>query len=523
MELATESKDGGEFGIESPKASSSVFEKHLKESEAQLEVGFERLDIAEEDETSDESEFASAPNSPTYDEDEYVTSIDGEQQQHWTEIRSTEFVDASPRLLPVVRFHHSDLEIVRQIGEGGQAKIYEVGLTQFDGIVYRRALKVFKSAVGSTSEGQVPGAILNIESSYLCKPIGYVEQGDGSVGILMDSYDCDLRSLINKRMRLGESCKPFCEDGIELLHIVRLALGLKALHEHGVVHRDLKTSNILVGFGDGDETVAELVLTDFEDSSNVVGTGFWRAPEVLQALKDWRSGSASTSVVNYTPKCDVYSFGMTCYEILTGQTPLSDHPISDYDVILVDKKRPALPPDVNPKLAELVMRCWHHDPERRPTSSEIVLELKQLVEETESFSRLLLHFVHDECRHEPKSRSDILSYLEEFYFALAYKDRFLTPAGIVAIFTLIFDIRTFLNLTLLELEIDVTNSEDAVDLQERVTFLSSLAIEDFMAPLWWDNVPRPLTLHVLKLLGKSVDGVHSILRSYHERSPLVIS
>lgn len=518
MELVTESKDGGDFGIQSRKASSSVFEKHLKKSEVQLEIGFKRLDIAEEDETSNESGFASATNSPIYDEDDYVTSIDGEKQQHWTEIRSTEFVDASPHHKPVVRFHHSDLEIVRPIGEGGQATIYEVVLTQFDGITYRRALKVFKSALGSTSEGQFPGEILNIQSAYLCKPIGYVEQGDGSVGMLMDSYDCDLRSLINKRMRLGESCKPFC-DASEMHIIVRLALGLKVLHEHGVVHRDLKTSNILVGFDGSVETVAELVLTDFEDSSNVVGTGFWRAPEVLQTLKDWRSGASS--VVNYTSKCDVYSFGMTCYEILTGQTPFSDHPKSDYNLILVDKKRPALPSHVNPKLAELLVRCWHHDPESRPASSEIVFELRQLVEEIESFSLLLTHFILDECRHEPKSKSDILSYLEELKAMLACMDQFLTPWGIAAMLTLIYDIRTCL--TKFGSEIDITNSEEAVDLQERVSANSAVAVGDIMAPLWWNNVPRPLTVHVLKLLSKSVDGVHSILWSYHQRVPVVTS
>ena len=518
MELATESKDGGDFGIESPKASSSVFEKRLKKSEAQSEIGFRSLDIAAEDETSDESAFASARNSPTCDEGDYVTSIDGEQQQHWTEIRSTEFVDASPHHKPIVRFHHSDLEILRPIGEGGQAKIYEVGLTQFDGLTYKRALKVFKSALGSTSEGQFPGEILDIESAYLCKPIGYVEQEDGSVGLLMDSYDCDLRSLINKRNRLGESCKPF-NDFSEMHIIVRLALGLKALHEHGVVHRDLKASNILVGFDGFDETVAELVLTDFEDSSNVVGTGFWRAPEVLQTLKDRRSGASS--VINYTSKCDVYSFGMTCYEILTGQTPFNNHRKSDYDLILVDKKRPALPPDVNPKLAELLMRCWHHDPESRPTASEIVCELKQLVEETESFSLLLTHIVYDECRYEPKSKSDILSYLEEFEAKLACMHQFLTPLGIVAMLNLIFDIRTCL--TKFGSEIDTANSEEAVGLQGRVSANSTVAVGDIMAPLWWNNVPRPLSMHLLKLLGKSVDGVHHILRSYHQRLPLVTS
>lgn len=471
-----ESKDGGVSWIQN----SSVFEKHLTMSERQLEIGFKKLEIAKEDETSDESSlFASATNSPVYDEDDYVTSIDEEQQRHWTEIRSTEFVDASQYQKPISQFHHSDLEIVRPIGEGGQAKIYEVVLTQLDGITYKRALKVFKSALGGASQGRFPDEILNIESSYLCKPLGYVEQRDGSVGILMDSYDCDLRSLINKRMRLAESRKPFC-DSSELHIIVRLALGLKALHEHGVVHRDLKASNILVAFDGFVESVGELVLTDFEDSSDVVGTGFWRAPEVLQTLKERRSGASSA--VSYTSKCDVYSFGMTCYEILTGQTPFGDHPNSDYDVILVDKKRPDLPPDLNPKLAELLIRCWHHDPERRPSSPEIVSELKQLVEENEPFSLLLTHFAHDECRYEPKSASDILRYLEELEAILACMHPFLTPAGITAMWNLIFDIRTCL--TKFGSGVDATNSEEAVDLQERVSAHSGVAVGDLMAPLW---------------------------------------
>jgi serine/threonine protein kinase len=61
----------------------------------------------------------------------------------------------------------------------------------------------------------------------------------------------------------------------------RIALGMDWLHSHDIVHRDLKASNVLVMKEKNWTYVA-----DFECSVGVVGTGFWRAPEILQACKD---------------------------------------------------------------------------------------------------------------------------------------------------------------------------------------------------------------------------------------------
>lgn len=51
------------------------------------------------------------------------------------------------------------------------------------------------------------------------------------------------------------------------------------------------------------------------------GTGLWRVPEILQQLKD----KVPTSELVFTNKCDVYSYGMTCYEVVGGRIPFEDY------------------------------------------------------------------------------------------------------------------------------------------------------------------------------------------------------
>jgi hypothetical protein len=69
---------------------------------------------------------------------------------------------------------------------------------------------------------------------------------------------------------------------------------------------------------------------------------------------------------------------MTCCEIFTGHVPLKEVRASDYDAVLHHRKRPKLPSKLNPKMKDLMSRCWHQDPEARPTFKEIVVELKML-------------------------------------------------------------------------------------------------------------------------------------------------
>jgi serine/threonine protein kinase len=110
-----------------------------------------------------------------------------------------------------------------------------------------------------------------------------------------------------------------------------IARGMEDLHSCGLIHRDLKASNVLVTPLSLNSRPAEVIgleqaleslyfyvkIGDYESSDDVVGTGFWRPPEVLQALKD------GTKPV-WSREGDVYSFAMLCYELLTGYIPFKE-------------------------------------------------------------------------------------------------------------------------------------------------------------------------------------------------------
>jgi serine/threonine protein kinase len=108
-------------------------------------------------------------------------------------------------------------------------------------------------------------------------------------------------------------------------------------------------------------------IGDYESSDVVLGTGFFRAPEVLRALRDGTN-------VEYSAAVDVYGFGMVCYELLTGKLPFQGHPLSDYDLVLSGQR-----PDVSnqlPWMRNLLHRCWHEDPHQRPGWDEILQILR---------------------------------------------------------------------------------------------------------------------------------------------------
>src|SRR5262249_28742897 len=104
-----------------------------------------------------------------------------------------------------------------------------------------------------------------------------------------------------------------------ICQVADIARGLSFLHSHNIMHRDLKTENIYAVINDSNQ-IQILAIGDFDVSfqlsskskpKSTVGTFHYMAPEVFSAL-----GS-----IIYTPKADIFSFGMVLYSILTNTTP----------------------------------------------------------------------------------------------------------------------------------------------------------------------------------------------------------
>jgi serine/threonine protein kinase len=69
----------------------------------------------------------------------------------------------------------------------------------------------------------------------------------------------------------------------------------------------------------------------YECSIGVVGTGFFRVPKILEACKD---KCVSKRPELFTKASNIYSYGMTCYEILIGKFPFDGHPFHDYNLVI---------------------------------------------------------------------------------------------------------------------------------------------------------------------------------------------
>eukprot|EP00245_Coleochaete_scutata_P016956 TRINITY_DN8107_c0_g1_i5.p1 TRINITY_DN8107_c0_g1~~TRINITY_DN8107_c0_g1_i5.p1 ORF type:complete len:567 (-),score=72.18 TRINITY_DN8107_c0_g1_i5:188-1888(-) len=164
-----------------------------------------------------------------------------------------------------------------------------------------------------------------------------------------------------------------------------VAQALAYIHANGVIHRDVKSANVLCRTGGNGQICAK--LADFglakqkEDSQRStrfmgkVGSFLWMAPEVLD-------GEA------YNKKADIFSFAILCYEILTGKTPYEGKSEGQIMMFVVCKHgRPDLPSDLPEDLTTLVKACWDKDPVERPTAGEVVKHLQTLIDRLEKEKR----------------------------------------------------------------------------------------------------------------------------------------
>jgi hypothetical protein len=201
--------------------------------------------------------------------------------------------------------------------------------------------------------------------------------------IVMELMDEDLSSLMKKRLSNRHGI-PF--DLFEAVDIMlQIGGGIRYLHEMKIVHRDLKSPNILVRCLKAREMDVEYVnvkVADFGVSKikeNTVtysaqtvkqGSRRWMAPEMIKALEG--------DVLKYPFKVDVYSFAMVCIEVLTGELPYSK--VADHEVYkkVLAAERPELPNYCHPLLKGLIERCWNQDPRKRPNFDVICAELRHI-------------------------------------------------------------------------------------------------------------------------------------------------
>ncbi|MDZ4819388.1 MAG: serine/threonine-protein kinase [Planctomycetota bacterium] len=139
---------------------------------------------------------------------------------------------------------------------------------------------------------------------------------------------------------------------------------LQAIHEAGYIHRDICPRNYVVAKDGKSLKLIDFGLTvpntpEFTQPGNRTGTANYLAPEVVRRKKT-------------DPRLDIFAFGVTAFEMCTFQLPwpkgdgrmaIQHDTVEPRDIL-------QLAPDLNPQLAEAIMKCLASDPDKRPASMD---------------------------------------------------------------------------------------------------------------------------------------------------------
>ncbi|KAI6502350.1 hypothetical protein MCOR10_011835 [Pyricularia oryzae] len=143
-----------------------------------------------------------------------------------------------------------------------------------------------------------------------------------------------------------------------------VAEGIYWVHQHDIIHRDIKCANVLVTENGGvqlcDFGVAGILETKFDKRKTFIGTLHWMAPELFDP------------VVSYGKEIDIWAFGALAYELASGLPPNATRRINDDFGVYLKNNAPRLEGDqYSDQLKHLVAFCLVQDPKQRPTIEQV--------------------------------------------------------------------------------------------------------------------------------------------------------
>lgn len=259
-------------------------------------------------------------------------------------------------------------EIMSLVGSGGMADVYKANDTRLNRLV---AIKILKEEYSS-------------DKNFVVKFRGEAQSAAGlshpNIVSVYDVGDEDGLHYIVMELVEGMTLKKFIErkGKLEVKEAIGITLqiagGMEAAHSKNIIHRDIKPQNIIIS-REGKVKVADFGIAKAA-TSNTIAAG--------QAIGSVHYISPEQARGGYSDeKSDIYSLGITLYEMLSGKMPFAAE--NTVSVALLHIQEEAIPlrelnDSIPPSVEKIVQKCMQKKPERRYlTVTELIKDLKQSV------------------------------------------------------------------------------------------------------------------------------------------------
>lgn len=267
-------------------------------------------------------------------------------------------------------------KVMEELGRGGMGIVYKAHDTKLKRDV---AIKFLPHRVSSSKEDKERFMVEARAAAALNHPniatIFSIEEMDNQTFIVMEYIDGEeLKDIISKGLMK-------VEDAVNV--IIQIAEGLGKAHEKGIIHRDIKSSNIMLT-KDKKVKIMDFGLAKLTDNSVItikgttLGTAAYMSPEQAQ-------GKSSTHL------SDIWSLGVVAYELLTGELPFrAEHAAAWSYVILNDE--PTAPSTIDKRIPQqfdpVILKMLEKNPEDRfQNVQELIDRLHNLDEEQKGISK----------------------------------------------------------------------------------------------------------------------------------------
>ncbi|MBM2842152.1 MAG: serine/threonine protein kinase with repeat [Bacteroidetes bacterium] len=271
----------------------------------------------------------------------------------------------------------SHYKILEKLGEGGMGVVYKAKDNKLDRSV---AIKVLPPHLSGSEENktrflQEAKAAAALNHPHILS-IYEVDEHDGSMFLVLEYVEGETLKKRISKLHL-ETGIPF-DQAIEW--VLQIAKGIKAAHEQGIIHRDIKSENIMLTNG-GHLKIMDFGLAKLKSSSGMtksgtsLGTLSYMSPEQAQGV--------TTDL-----RTDIWSLGVVFYEVLTGELPFRAEHQAGLLYLVVNNE--PVPPSVLDKkipraVDEVIKRMLEKERDRRfPTMDDVIAALQKVRTEVEA-------------------------------------------------------------------------------------------------------------------------------------------